>query len=197
MARPDKDYCCCCIPLRFAVAIIGLVALVLGALDLWSVLRAGSSANTSSRISVYIAAGVYGVLGISGLLSAIIKTYGLAKNFSVLWWTFTIVVSILSIVSLVLVATQDKDELRAVCRDNLLSDKYSAGGYDPNSLEDDVNSCYNLTLIISGVSLAVQVLVMSLCGWVASRYTGEVKHMHDKEYIQPLQFQPQEGYYKA
>ncbi|KAF9359697.1 hypothetical protein BGX26_011645 [Mortierella sp. AD094] len=205
MARQGKDYCCCCIPLRFAVAIIAIIALILGAADLWSVLRSGNNTNSNSRISVYIAAGVYGLLGISGLLSAIIKTYGLAKNFSVLWWSFTIVVSILSVINLVLVATRDKDDLRLTCRDNLLTDdKYSSGNYDPNSLEDDVNSCYNLLLIIAGVSMAVQVLVMSLCGWVASRYTGEVKHMHDNDNVQSQilyqpqpQAQPQEGYYKA
>ncbi|KAF8980979.1 hypothetical protein BGZ46_003399 [Entomortierella lignicola] len=209
MARQGKDYCCCCIPLRFAVGIIAIVALILGAANLWVVLK-GTNESTS-KTSAYISAGVYAVLGLSGLLSALIKTYSLAKNFSVLWWTITIIVTILSVINLVLIATRDKGDLQTICRANLLNDdKYSSGNYNPDDLNNDVTSCYNAVLIFAGASLAVQVLIMSLCGWVASRYTGEVKHMHDNDNDQvhisfqgqpqpqgQLQPQDQQGYYKA
>ncbi|KAG0306825.1 hypothetical protein BGZ98_001623 [Dissophora globulifera] len=134
----------------------------------------------TSKITTYVSTAVYGILGLSGLLSAFIKTYGLAKNFSVLWWSFTIVVTILSVINIVIVATKEKDALHTVCQNDLLqTDKYSSGVYDPQELSDDVQSCYNVVLTVAGVSLAIQVLVMSICGWVASRYTSEVKHMHD------------------
>ncbi|KAI1316874.1 hypothetical protein EDD11_009364 [Mortierella claussenii] len=188
MARQNKDYCCCCIPLRFAVAIISLVALVLGAGNLWSVLKAGQNDSTS-RVSAYISAGVYALIGISGLLSAVFKTYSLAKNFSVMWWTVTIVVSILSVINIILVSTREKDDLRAICQQELLKDdnnKYGplGGNVSTNTaLSDDVDSCYKVVVLVAGVSLALQVIIMSLCGWVASRYTGEVKHMHDEQHM--------------
>lgn len=133
------------------------------------------------KIAAYIAAGVYCLLGLSGLFAVLFKRYGLAKNFSVLWWTVTIVVTCLSIASVILIATRERDEVEALCRTELLEDasKYPGGVYDPATLADDVSYCYRGVLIIAGTSLGVQVLIMAICGWVASRYTSEVKHRKD------------------
>ncbi|KAG0333850.1 hypothetical protein BG004_000674, partial [Podila humilis] len=107
--------------------------------------------------------------------------YGLAKNLSVLWWTVTILTTLLSIASVILLATRERDEVQELCRVELLEDheKFPPGRYNFISLEDDVKYCYRGVLIIAGVSLGIQVLVMSICGWVASRYTSEVKHRKD------------------
>ncbi|KAH7048870.1 hypothetical protein BKA57DRAFT_462525 [Linnemannia elongata] len=185
MAPPHRDYCCCCIPLRFGVFIISLIALALGALNLWSVLRV-ADADQTSKIAGYVATGVYGLVGLSGMLSVLCKVYPLAKNFSVLWWTTTIIVTILNVITVVVLATSQKENARDVCRTSIINDNTL---YNPSTLEDDVNTCYRLALIVAGVVLAVEAIVMSLCGWVASRYTSEVKHMHDHEYNTQAQIQ--------
>ncbi|KAF9302236.1 hypothetical protein BGZ74_005613 [Mortierella antarctica] len=179
-ASSHRDYCCCCIPLRFAVLIISIIALGLGGLSLWSVLHAGMT-DQIPKIAAYIAAGVYFLLGLAGLFAVLFKRYGLAKNFSVLWWTVTIVVTCLSIASVVLLATRERDEVEFLCRTELLTDnaKYPGGKYDPATLAEDVSHCYRSVMIIAGASLGAQVLIMAICGWVASRYTSEVKHRKD------------------
>ncbi|KAF9427410.1 hypothetical protein BGZ94_004952 [Podila epigama] len=176
-ATSARDYCCCCIPLRFAVLIISFIALALGGASLWSVLYAGYS-DYIPKIAAYVATGVYGILGLSGLFAVLFKRYGLAKNFSVLWWTVTVVVTALSILSVVLLATRERDEVEILCRVELLNDseKYPGGAYQGDVLADDIRYCYRTVLLIAGVSLGVQVFVMAICGWVASRYTSEVKH---------------------
>ncbi|KAF9435809.1 hypothetical protein BGZ76_005493 [Entomortierella beljakovae] len=199
MARPNRDYCCCCIPLRGAVVIISLIVLAIGGLNLWSILRVDST-DTTSKIAGYISAGVYGLLGICGILCALIKTYALAKNFSVLWWTVTIITTILAVINVILTATRDKETLQGVCRYTLINDPGLNHNYDDiDVLEKDVQTCYNLYIVIAGISLGIQVLLMSLFGWVASRYTGEVKHMHDNEHLGqvPVQAQVPETQYKS
>ncbi|KAF9586502.1 hypothetical protein BGW38_003627 [Lunasporangiospora selenospora] len=180
MASKNRDYCCCCIPLRFAVTIISLIALGLGAVSVWSVIRYNIT-DAIPKIASYVIAGVYGLLGVSGLVSVVFKHYALAKNFSVLWWTVTIIVTILSIVNLVLIATREKEEVRGRCQTELIAsfnDKYTLGSttYDAATLADDVDTCYRWVLIVLGIATGVEVLVMSFCGWVASRYTAEVKN---------------------
>ncbi|KAF9133554.1 hypothetical protein BGW39_009525 [Mortierella sp. 14UC] len=185
MAAQHRDYCCCCIPLRLGVFLISLIALVFGGFSLWTTLRQ-ADADQTSKISGYITTGIYGLLGVSGLLSVMCKVYALAKNFSVLWWTVTILSTILNIASIIIVATSQKENARESCRAGIRND---ASKYNPLTLEDDVDACFRLGLIIIGVALAVQCIVMSLCGWVASRYVGEVKHMHDHEYNTQAQIQ--------
>ncbi|KAF8925872.1 hypothetical protein EDD21DRAFT_401715 [Dissophora ornata] len=195
MAPSNRDYCCCCIPLRLAVAIVSILALALGGASLWNIHRTGV---TGSKIPAYVATGIYCLLGVSGLFSVIFKRYALAKNFSVLWWTVTICVTILAVADLVLLGTSEKDDAKTVCQNNLLTenDKYTGVTYDPQALADDVDNCYKYVMIITGIALAVQVLIMSIGGCVASRYTSEVKHMKDGliyTYGQgygPLQAQP-------
>ncbi|KAF9103174.1 hypothetical protein BGX29_003693 [Mortierella sp. GBA35] len=186
-----RDYCCCCIPLRFGVFIISLIALGLGGFNFWSVMRQ-ANVDQTSRIAAYVATGVYAIVGLSGMMSVLFKVYPLAKNFSVLWWTTTIVVTILSIISIALLGTSEKDNFRDACRLAIVDDK---SVYNPMTLEDDINVCYKGGLIIAGIALAVQSVVMSLCGWVASRYTSEVKHMHDHDYN--TQARIQQAYPKA
>ncbi|KAF9980324.1 hypothetical protein BGZ75_008568 [Mortierella antarctica] len=162
MSPTHRNYCCGCIPLRFAVAIFSILALALGAASLWNVLRVGV---------------------LTGLFSVFFKKYALAKNFSVLWWTVTILVILLSGTNMVLLATREKDEIKGICQTDLLSenDKYlgGVGLYDPATLAVDVENCYRFVLVMAGVAMAVQVLVMMVGGWVASRYTSEIKHRKD------------------
>ena len=136
--------------------------------------------DQSSKIAAYISTVVYGILGVSGILCVTFKKYGLAKNFSTLWWVVTIAVTLLAICDLIFVGVSSKDYIRSVCQQELLlTDKYSSGNVDAGQLSDDVDSCYRTVVMTGGIVLAVQLLVMSLCGWVASRYTSEVKHQHD------------------
>ncbi|KAF9933218.1 hypothetical protein FBU30_006159 [Linnemannia zychae] len=190
MAAHHRDYCCCCIPLRFGVFLISLISIALGASNLWSVLRQ-ADASQGSKISGYVSVGIYGLLGLSGLLSVVCKVYPLAKNFSVLWWSVTIISTILNVVTLVLLATSQKANARDACRSSIMD----STSYNMLTIEDDVDSCYRIALIIAGILLAGQCLVMSLCGWVASRYVSEVKHMHDHE--NNTQAQIQMAYPKA
>ncbi|KAI1313926.1 hypothetical protein EDD11_002390 [Mortierella claussenii] len=176
MSPAHRSYCCYCIPFRFAVAIFSILALALGGTSIWTVLRSGITDSTT-RIAAYVATGVYGLLGVSGLVSVVFKRYALAKNFSVFWWTVTCLVIILSVINLIFVATSEKDAIKGVCQTNLLrdSDKYQ-GRYDPVALADDVDLCYKWVLIVSGIGVALQVLIMMVGGYVASHYTSEVKH---------------------
>lgn len=152
--------------------------------------------DQSSKIAAYISTVVYGILGLSGLLCVLYKKYGLAKNFSNLWWAVTIAVTLLAICKLIFVGVSSKDYIRSVCQQELLlTDKYngSFGDVDAGQLNDDVDSCYRTVMMMGGIALAVQLLVMSLCGWVASRYTSEVRYQHDVE--QQQQQQQQQGGY--
>ncbi|KAG0046027.1 hypothetical protein BGZ83_008790 [Gryganskiella cystojenkinii] len=194
---PHRSYCCFCIPYRLAVAIFSILSLALGAASLWNVLRTGSKmTDQTSKISAYIATGVYGLLGVCGLVSVFFKRYALAKNFSVLWWTVTILTTILAIAGTVILATREKDEVKTICQADLLEDdhtgKYSAVPDGGIALADDVNSCYKWVMIIAGCGTLVQFLIMSLGGFVASRYTKEVKfekeglsYVYGQGYLQP------------
>ena len=122
------------------------------------------------------------------MLSVFFKTYGVAKNFSSLWWFVTIVVSIMAIIKIIFVGVSSKDEVRSACQQSLLTtDKYSSGNYNPATLSKDVDSCYRAAILTAGLALAIQVLVMSLCGWVASRYAREVQEQHEQDLQQDYQ----------
>ncbi|KAF9984071.1 hypothetical protein BGZ65_001024 [Modicella reniformis] len=169
-----RKYCCFCIPYRFAVCIFSILALAIGGASLWSILRIGITDSTT-KIAAYVATGIYLFLGLSGLSAVFFKRYALAKNFSVLWWTVTILATILSIANAALLATREKDDVRAICRSTLLRE---LGTSDP-TLEEDVDACYKYVLIVSGTVTAVDVLIMIIGGIVASGYTREVKHRMD------------------
>ncbi|KAG0350187.1 hypothetical protein BC939DRAFT_452983 [Gamsiella multidivaricata] len=174
MAPTHRDYCCFCIPFRLGVTIFSLLALALGGFSIWSVLRAGVTDSTAKTVA-YVSTGIYGILGVSGLMSVIFKRYALAKNFSVLWWTVTVLITILSTFSMIFLATRAKDEVKSICQADLLQNENDSGAVGLATLADDVEACYKYVLLIAGVGTAVQVLVLLVGGWVASRYTGEVK----------------------
>ncbi|KAG0200706.1 hypothetical protein BGX28_006301 [Mortierella sp. GBA30] len=189
MSATNRNYCCCCIPFRFAVAIFSILALALGGASLWNILRVGVT-DSAAKIAAYVATAVYLILGLSGLFSVVFKKYALAKNFSVLWWTVTILTTILACVGVVLLATREKDEAKGICRASLLRDNtYPDTPAGSTALEDDVDSCFKYVMIFAGAGTAVQVLVMLVGGWVASRYTSEVKHRKDGLIYGPVQGQ--------
>lgn len=138
---------------------------------------------------------MYGLLGISGLVSVFFKRYALAKNFSVLWWTVTVLTTILAIIGTVFLATREQAEVKTICQSDLLDDDHTGKYTTANGglqLADDVNSCYKWTMIIAGVAIAIQFLIMSIGGFVASRYTREVKYekeglsyTYGQGYLQP------------
>ncbi|KAG0200143.1 hypothetical protein BGX28_006695 [Mortierella sp. GBA30] len=127
--------------------------------------------DTTSKIPGIISLIVYGILGISGLLSVIFKTFTLAKNFSVCWWSVTIVASLLSLVNVILLATKSKNDIKEHCATGPSNERVDWNG--------DIDSCYRFVMLVAGLSLAIEVIVMSLCGVVASRYTRQVKHQND------------------
>ncbi|KAG0252920.1 hypothetical protein BG011_006688 [Mortierella polycephala] len=195
MSPTHRNYCCFCIPFRLAVAVFSVLAIGLGGLCLWNVWRLDIEDNTAKIVS-YVATSIYGILGLSGLFSVIFKRYALAKNFSVLWWTVTVLTTILACVNMVLLATKEKDQVKSICQTTLLSKGSETTGesgiYPADVLADDVDNCYKYVLIIAGAAMAVQVLVMLVGGWVASRYTSEVKHrksgltyIYGQGYVQP------------
>lgn len=143
-----------------------------------------------------MATGVYGLLGVCGLVSVFFKRYALAKNFSVLWWTVTVLTTILGIVGTVLLATEAKNQVKDLCQADLLEDDHSGKYSNPNGgglqLAYDVNDCFKWTMIFTGVATAVEFLIMSVGGYVASQYTREVRfereglsYTYGQGYLQP------------
>ncbi|GJJ69503.1 hypothetical protein EMPS_01849 [Entomortierella parvispora] len=193
---PKRNHCCFCIPYRLAVAFFSILSLALGAATLWNVLRTGSKiTDSTSKIAAYVATGVYGLLGVCGLFSVFFKRYALAKNFSVLWWTVTVLTTVLAIAGTILLATREKDEVKTLCQSQLLEDDHS-GKYSSTTgglaLANDVDDCYKWTMIFAGVATAVQLFLMSVGGFVASQYTREVKfekeglsYIYGQGYLQP------------
>ncbi|KAF9284279.1 hypothetical protein BGZ88_010051 [Linnemannia elongata] len=178
MAPAHRNYCCCCIPYRVAVFIVSLFALVFGGGTIWSFVRSGMTDSTT-KWATYILAGVYILLGVSGMFAVFIKKYAVAKNFSVLWWIATVLITILSVIGIVLLATREQDDVKALCQIALLEDdpKYSGGiPYSATGLAEDVGSCYRTVMIVVGVCTSVQLFLMIVGGSVASSYTSEVKH---------------------
>ncbi|KAG0261794.1 hypothetical protein BGZ95_004165 [Linnemannia exigua] len=178
MSPTHRNYCCCCIPYRIAVLIVSLFALAFGGLNLWNVQRSGIT-DSITRYSIYVLAGVYLLLGVSGLFAVLIKKYAVAKNFSVLWWIATILITILSVAGIVLLATREQEEAKGLCMAAILEDNPKYQGNTPYTtaeLADDVASCYRTGMIVIGVVTSVQLFLMIVGGSVASSYTSEVKH---------------------
>ncbi|KAG9322662.1 hypothetical protein KVV02_007929 [Mortierella alpina] len=174
---PSRDRFCCCIPLRFAVFVISVVAIGIGAMRLGVTLRE-KDAERSQKITAFISFAVYAILGISGLLSVFFKTYSFAKNFSTLWWSCTLVTALMSIASLVLLLTTNKKYYKAICQIKLDNDP------DVNKINRDstsssfqmsVDLCYKTIVISYGITTAIELLVMVFCGWIASRSTRQTK----------------------
>ncbi|KAF9902857.1 hypothetical protein EC991_004477 [Linnemannia zychae] len=177
MSPTNRNYCCCCIPYRVAVLIVSLFALAFGGVNLWNILRSGIT-DATTRYSMYALACVYLLLGVSGLCAVLIKKYAIAKNFSVLWWTATVLITILSVAGIVLLATREQEEVKGLCQAAILEDnpKYQGNPYNTTELAEDVASCYRTTMIVIGVVTSVQLFLMMVGGSVASSYTSEVKH---------------------
>ncbi|KAF9343378.1 hypothetical protein BGX34_006839 [Mortierella sp. NVP85] len=142
------------------------------------------------KIAAYVTAAVFLLLGVSGLAAVFIKKYALAKNFSVLWWTVTLVTTALSVTNLILLATREKDDVKTVCESNLLQEYYRLYGdtFATGTLAGDVDKCYKWVMIIVGVVTGIQLFVMIIGGAVASRYTREVRQRFDA--ISPPVFAP-------
>lgn len=120
---------------------------------------------------------MHAILGISGLLSVFFKTYSLAKNFSTLWWSCTLVTALLSIVSIALLLTKDKQHYRDICLVELVKTESGVNKFVQNttSLDKDVDACYKAVVISFGIATALEISVMAFCGWIASRSTRQTK----------------------
>ncbi|KAF9094691.1 hypothetical protein BGX29_009394 [Mortierella sp. GBA35] len=158
MSSTHRNYCCCCIPYRIAVLIVSLLSLAFGGVTLWGLLRSGIT-DLTTRYATYVLSGIYLLLGVSGLFAVAIKRYAVAKNFSVLWWIATVLITILSVLGIVLLATREQLEVRGICQIALLE---ARGGtsYTPEALQEDVASCYRNSMIIVGVVTSVQLFLM-------------------------------------
>ncbi|KAF8925873.1 hypothetical protein BGZ58_000395 [Dissophora ornata] len=160
---------CCGLWPRLAVAVISLLALVLGGGNLWNTLRIGITGSTP-KITAYTAMGMYCLPGISGLFTVIFnRKKEIPDGFMVLWWTVTICITILAVTHIVLLGTIDKDNAKAICRNSLLTENDRGVHYGSQALADDVDNCYKSIMIDTGIALAVQVLIMSICGYVANK----------------------------
>jgi len=97
-----------------------------------------------------------------GLFSAITRSVLITRIFTILWWSLTLAVLGLSIVSLYLVAEDDKVAIENECQTDIT----------PNNngtvliTNTDIVSCYRTTVIVSAVVLVVQFVIMCLIGWV-------------------------------
>ncbi|KAF9967407.1 hypothetical protein BGZ70_009654 [Mortierella alpina] len=172
----SRDRFCCCIPLRFAVFIISIVSIGIGAMHLGVALR-NKDAEGSQKSTAYISFAVHAILGISGLLSVFFKTYSLAKNFSTLWWSCTLVTVLLSVASLVLLLTKNKAHYKDVCAVELSTAVSNTNRLVQNTPPStkDVDNCYKLIVVSYGIVTALEISVMVFCGWIASRSTRQTK----------------------
>ncbi|KAG0239621.1 hypothetical protein B0O80DRAFT_457353 [Mortierella sp. GBAus27b] len=178
---PYRGKLCFCIPFRFAVCIFSILALGLAGCSIWSVFRVKIE-DQVPRIVYIVAACVYSILGVSGLVAVLFKRYALAKNFSVLWWTVTLIVTALSIAGTVLLATREKDQVMNLCATELVGTYYGPGS------GGDVDDCYKYVMTILGSITAVQTVIMLIGGMVASRYTREVSQRMDAFVPPPMAY---------
>ena len=133
------------------------------------------STEGSQKAIAYLSFAVHTILCISGLMSVFFKTYSLAKNFSTLWLSFTIVTSLLSIANLLLLLTKNKEHVKDVCLTELLTTTSGADKFlkNPAYFDKDVDSCYRAIVIGYGIATAIEISVMVFCGWIASRSTRQ------------------------
>ncbi|CAO3564766.1 unnamed protein product [Mortierella alpina] len=172
----SRDRFCCCIPLRFAVFIISIISIGIGAMHLGVALR-NKDAGGSQKSTAYISFAVHAILGISGLLSVFFRTYSLAKNFSTLWWSCTLVTVLLSIASIILLLTKNKEPYKDMCAAQLSNEISHTNKLVQKTTpsDKDVDNCYRLIVISYGISTALEISVMVFCGWIASRSTRQTK----------------------
>ncbi|KAF9098586.1 hypothetical protein BGX23_005889 [Mortierella sp. AD031] len=188
---PCRSYCCGYIPYRIGVLIISLIAAAFGGYTL-AIMANDTKSTSSSKVGGYIGGSIYLLLAFFGILSVAFKIYPLVKNFSVLWWGATVLTTILNTLTIILLATSAKDFARDACYNAQVE---AFDYYDAKVLELDVDACYKNWMVVVGVSMGVEALIMCLCGFVASRYTSEVKHMYDHE--NHPEYQVQDAYPKA
>ncbi|KAK3819606.1 MAG: hypothetical protein J3Q66DRAFT_386704 [Benniella sp.] len=85
-----KTLCCCCIPLRNGLFFISTLMLVAAGSDICRLVAFRSRTVDYSYVMRALSAAIFGILGILGLITAAMRSYKLARNFSILWWAFTI-----------------------------------------------------------------------------------------------------------
>ncbi|KAF9113225.1 hypothetical protein BGX27_001972 [Mortierella sp. AM989] len=169
MAKGDRELCCCCISLRPAVAMVSLIYLLIIAATTYQKYAANNIGDSTAKAIIYVSCGLQVLIALLGLLSAITKSVKITKAFSVSWWSLTLIVLGLSIVSVVFVARDDRTAIEDECEKNI---KPSNGIKVSDS---EVYNCYRTTVVVSAVVLGLQFLIMCLIGWLIQRFLREVK----------------------
>ncbi|KAF9160152.1 hypothetical protein DFQ27_005975 [Actinomortierella ambigua] len=167
MGHEHRRYCCFCVPLRFAVFIISIALLGIAAATSYQKYKANEASDDTVKIVIYVTAGVQAFVALVGLLAVITKSKPVTTFFSVLWWILTLAVAGLSIVNIVLLTTRDRGLGHDICRTALSENT-------PVPSEDDVETCYKWSVIISAIVIVVQFIVNAVCGWIILNYRREV-----------------------
>ena len=107
-------------------------------------------------------------------MAIIQKAYRMARWLSVAWWVGLVVTSVLAITRLLLVKGDEMDELFDICKDELGKDeKYHL--VESTELDTDSDECADSLHSLLTVALVIQMVVMSLCVWLAHWYTRRLK----------------------
>ncbi|KAF9971696.1 hypothetical protein BGZ73_005269 [Actinomortierella ambigua] len=168
MGHEHRRYCCFCIPLRVAVFIISIGLLGIAAATTYQKYKANETSDNAAKIIIYASAGVQGFVALIGLLAVVTKSKPVTTFFSAIWWLLTVAVTGLSVVSIVFLTNRDRELVHDRCREAL------ADQFLPVPSEEDVEKCYKWAVIVSAVIIAVQFIVMTVCGWIIHNYRREV-----------------------
>ncbi|KAF9343962.1 hypothetical protein BGX34_006180, partial [Mortierella sp. NVP85] len=124
---------------------------------------------TNSIISKVVSIVCYMGLGIFGLTTAYKRTYKLAKIFSIFWWTFTVISSLVMLVEIIILTTTGKEQIKDMCKELVVNEREPwrrSEHYD----QELVDSCYSSATMIVVITLVLHVILMSYFGTAIHQY---------------------------
>ncbi|KAF9364554.1 hypothetical protein BGX34_001165 [Mortierella sp. NVP85] len=125
--------------------------------DIWQLVAFRSRTVDYSYVMRALSAVIFGILGILGVMTAAMRSYKLARIFSIMWWAFTIMSFSLMLFEMFILG---EDGLVNKCRDEAL----------------DANTCRS-ALAFAIILLAFHIVLMVYFGMVVGRYAQQ---LHDR-----------------
>ncbi|KAK3819599.1 MAG: hypothetical protein J3Q66DRAFT_367688 [Benniella sp.] len=168
MEPQNRLLCCCCIPLSKGIILISLLMVLAALFNAWTFISPGVH-GTISIISTAVSIVSYMILGVFGLTTAYKKTYKLARRFSIVWWTFTAISTLMMLVEIIILTTTDKEQIKDMCRE-LVVDEMKRWGYSEHYDQKLVDSCYSSATMFVLIVLTLHVILMTYFGTAIHHY---------------------------
>jgi hypothetical protein len=143
--------------------------------------------GTTSIISTVVSIVSYMVLGVFGLTTAYKRTYKLTRRFSIVWWTFTVISSLMMLVEIIILTTTDKEQIKDMCRE-LVVDEMKRWGHTEHYDQELVDSCYSSATMFALITLTLHVILMSYFGTAIRQYA---QVLNDRPVIDGLEHSAQ------